>query len=117
MARTTITALTAPTFYSTTGLDITWTAADTTNLNDCTSASDVVLLVKNIHATTTYTVTVTSSADPTTGRTGHITAQNVVALATKFIRLTKQGWEDTNSKFLFEGNNTNIQFAVVKIRT
>lgn len=122
MPTTAVTADTTPGPYSTTGTTITWTAADVANGNHVavpTTGTKWILLARNVHAATTYTVTITSvalAADTIgAGRTGDVAAVNIAAGAQKLFQLTSAGWKNSSDQIAFSGNNANIQFAFFSI--
>jgi hypothetical protein len=104
-----------PGFYSTTGTDLTTTAADTTNGNHITIGSQGVMLLAHNTGASTRTVTVTSVADPTFGRRGDISAVNITAGTKKVVFLTKTGWADTNNQVAFSANHAEVVFSAVKL--
>lgn len=115
MATTSIATQTLSSGYSTTGDSITWTAADVANGNHFTwsGAGKVIVLARNVHATTTYTVTITSVAHSVTGRTGSVSAVNVAAGAQTAFPLVSDGWKNSSDQVALSANNANIQFAIL----
>lgn len=115
MPTTAITAQTLSDGYSTTGDAITWTAADVANGNHFawSGAGKVVLLARNVHATTTYTVTITSVAHSVSGRTGDVSAVNVTAGSQKAFPLVSDGWKNSSDQVAFSANNASIEFAIL----
>lgn len=111
---TNINKQTGPGFWSTTGLAVTETAADTGAGNETAGVNDVLLIAHNTHGSTTYTVTITSVADQF-GRTGNVAAVNLVAGEIRIFRLTMHGWADSNGKFNFSANNAAIKFGLVTL--
>lgn len=74
-----------------------------------------MILARNTHASTTYNVTITSVASPY-GRTGDIT--QAVAPGEVYVFGPFQqtdGWGQTDGAIYFEGDNTEIEFAVVRL--
>lgn len=117
MPTTAITVQALSTGHSTTGDDITWSAADAVNGNHFVwpSTGKLIVLARNVHASTTYTVTVTSVALSFSSRTGSISAVNVTAGNQKAIPLKMDGWKNSSGNCELSANNTNIQFAVLNI--
>src|ERR687891_559131 len=76
-------------------LDIAFTAADITNLEQVVPSGDDLLLVWNTHATTAYTFTLTSVADDK-GRTGDVTTYSLAAGEIAALRLRRAGWEQSD---------------------
>lgn len=114
MATTAITEtpVPSPPGFSTTGEPLTWTPADTVNKNHISTTNTVTVLARNVDASVTYTVTITSAADVNTGRTGDVSAVDIVAGAQTLFQLQSNGWLDKASQtYLIEGNNANIEFA------
>lgn len=114
MPTTAISIQAFPTYYSTTGTDLTMTAADTTNGNHVAmDATNIVLVAHNTGAST-RTVTVTSTALPPSNRLGSISAVNITAGTIKTIFLTKAGWADTNNQIAFSANHAEVKFGAMK---
>lgn len=119
-ARTTITPITPlgpyPTLpVSANALDLTWTAADTTNLNQFTLNGAFLILARNVHATTAFTLTLTSTAD-SKKRTGDITTYSLQAGEVMgFLVNNSEGWKQSDGFFYLQGSDTNIQFAIIKL--
>lgn len=110
---TAITMTTAPGFWSTTGSEMTMTAADTGAGNKITAGGTMLIIAHNTHGSTTYTVTLTSSADPRTGRTGSVSAQNVAAGELRIFIIKSEGWKDAAGEILFSANNASVKFGAV----
>lgn len=124
MARTALTAAALPlasgaSYFPTTPLsantaDLTWTAGDASNGNYVALTSGKTrLLVKNVHATTAFTMTIRSVADER-GRTGDITSYSVAALVTSsFGPFLTTGWNQSSPAGLWiDTASTNLQFVV-----
>lgn len=114
MPRTAIAHQDLPSYYSQTGLALTFTAADVVNKNETTSAAQLLIIAKNTHGANAYAVTVTSTADNRTGRSGDATA-SLAAGETRIFPVSKNGWEQSGEVIHFEGANAAIEFAVVKL--
>lgn len=116
MPRTTIAAQSVVNEYPTALTAITFTAADVANMNQTPWTGSEVILARNVHATTTYTITLTSVAD-SHGRSGTISAENIVALSQKAIPiLGADGWRQTDGFIYFQANNASVEFAVLKVK-
>lgn len=119
MPTTAITAQAAPSAWATAAQAITWTAADVANGNHIAIPSNGstkwILLARNVHAVTTYTVTVTSTADSLFGRTGDCGPTNITAGNQVFIQLTSDGWKNASDQIAFSANNASVQFAFFTI--
>lgn len=112
MAATTLTAQTIPGAYSTTGLVVTQHDADAADGNDV-AGDDLFLLVRNSGATS-HTFTITSVADPITGRTGDVDV-TIAAGELRMFRLQKSGWANASTgKVEFGGSNAELKISVVK---
>lgn len=98
-------------------LTLTWTAADTSNNNMADLTGKEVLLAWNTHASTGYTVTVTSVVDRN-GRTGDITSYALAAGEIACIGpIQTEGFQQTGTdkgKIYFQANNAAVKFAVVQ---
>lgn len=115
MARTALTKTTAPGPYSADGVAVTWTAADTSNQNEFTMEGNDLLLVRNEDASP-HNFTITSAADGM-GRTGHITDEAIAAGAWKVLGPFKKltGWQQSTGVLHLEGDDANVEFAVIKL--
>lgn len=112
MPTTAITLNTAPGRYSTTGLNpLVFTAADVANGNHLDTSKNITLLAWNTHASTSYTVTVTSSATAGSGRTGDVSAVTVVAGDIALFRFQADGWTDSNDQYVLSASNAAVEFA------
>jgi hypothetical protein len=117
MARTSLTPLTALGAYGTysaNAADLTMTAADTSNQNQCAMSAKVLLIAHNTGASE-HTVTVTSVSDPY-GRTGHITTYALGAGEyAVFGPFVPSGWVQSDGKLYFEANHAEVKLGVVKL--
>jgi len=116
MPTTAIAVQTLSSGFSQTGDSISFTAADSVNGNHAVwpSTSKLLYLVaRNVHATTAYTVSATSVAYGSTGRTGDISAVSLAAGTQKIFPLAASGWKNTSDQVAFSANNNNIQFAIL----
>lgn len=114
MARTAVVKSLAPGNYPTTGVAVTWAAADTVNKNFFNMGSKDLLLVNNTDSSS-HTVTITSTADPQ-GRLGDITdtiAAGEMKVYGTFVRSVGNGWAQSNGDLYFESNSATVEFAVV----
>lgn len=112
MPRTTLTKTTGVGPNPTAGVAVTMTAADVTNKNQFTLTGREILIVHNTHATTAFTFTVTSIADPY-GRTGHITAESIAAGAIKALGpFSLEGWKQTDNYLYCEASDASVKFGV-----
>jgi hypothetical protein len=116
MPRTTITPHTVPTGKDAyTAGTVTETAADTANLNQTPLTGKEMLVVRN-SAGVSGTVTITSVADPTHGRTGDVAAVSVPAGAVRrFGPFPLEGWRQTDNMLYFQGSAATMLFTVYKL--
>lgn len=114
MPRTALTKTTASGAYPTAGVTVTWNDADSGNGNDFAMTGRDLVLVRNGHASTNKTYTVTSAADGQ-GRSKNITAESLAAGAVVCLGpfRNKSGWSQTGNKFYIDGEDTNIKIAVI----
>lgn len=114
MPRTALTKTSAPGPYPTAGTTLTWNDADSANGNDFAMTGRDLVLVRNGHAVTTKTYTVTSAAD-SQGRTKNITAESLTAGAVVVLGpfRNKSGWAQASNKFYIDGEDNNIKIAVI----
>ena len=97
-------------------LDVTFTAGDVANGNCTTNDGNLILLVKNSHAVTAYTVTVSSVADEL-GRTGDIATYSLAAGDIAFIGpFPAKGWSQTNGKLNYSVSNAAVLVAPMSLR-
>lgn len=116
MARTSLTATSAPGSNPTTGTTITWNDADATNDNQFTMSGNDLLLVRNAHGSTAKTVTINSSPD-SQGRSKDITAESLAAGVVRVFGPFKNllGWQQSGGVLHLEGEDNNIKFAVIRL--
>lgn len=94
--------------------DITFTAADTVNQNQTTLTGKEMILARNVDASP-HNITVNSVPDPfnrTNNITNYALGANEHAIFGPFDRT---GWRQTDGQLYFEGDNVNIEFAVIRI--
>jgi len=120
MARTNLpkTVLSGP--YAVAPAALTWTAADVANGNSFVLTGNEVLLVRNVDTAAAHNVTMQPAPDAE-GRTGTAQAQSLGAAsagssttwATQ--RIPLNGWLQSDGTFWVNGDNVNIQFAVLQL--
>lgn len=115
MARATLTKTTAPTKFSMTGAVVTMTAANVTDKNQFLPSGDDLLIIQNSGAAP-YTVTITSVADPRTGRTGDVTALSIPAGQMRVFRMGAIGWRQGDGYVYLEATNASVLFGVVSLQ-
>lgn len=114
MPRTTLTKTTAPGAYTHAGTLLTMTAADASNGNQFVATGKDLIVAYN-SAGLTYTITVTSSADPY-GRTKDITAENITAGQYKiFGPLETVGWIQSDGKIYITASNAGVYLGIVAL--
>lgn len=95
-------------------LDVTMTAADVANGNDFVASGRDILVAQNTHATTAYTITITSQADER-GRKGDITTYSLAAGDIAVFDFSQiNGWADANGKINIAASNASVKFAVLR---
>lgn len=114
MATTNLTKTTSPGFWSQTGTALTMATADTSNNNHIVAAGDCILVAHNTGGQA-YTVTITSVADPVTGRTGNVNAQSLAAGEIRIFRLTNNGWANSSGQIVVSANNAAVKFGVIQL--
>lgn len=112
MPETALTRTTAPGKFSQTGTALTMAAADVPNGNKFTGGQDLLVVAHNTGGST-RTITITSVADPVTGRTGSVTAQNIAAGEIRIFRLANFGWANSAGEIIISANNAEVKFGVV----
>jgi len=115
MARATLAKTAAPGKYSVTGAVVTMTAANTVDKNQFLPSGDDLLIIQNSGASP-YTVTITSVADPRTGRTGDVTALSIPAGQIRVFRMGALGWKQGDGYVYLEANNASVLFGVVSLQ-
>ncbi len=98
-------------------LDLTWQAADPTNLNQfALGQGKYIILARNVHATTGYTVTFTSSVDERK-RTGDITTYALAAGKVMAFLVDQQaGWIQSDGMFYLTGSNASVEFCILRLQ-
>ena len=87
------------------------TAEDTSNHTAVAMTDKTVVLIYNSGATT-HTYTVTSIADALHGRTGDISAVNILAGEIKAIGpLGLDGWRQTDGNLYLTANHAEVKFG------
>lgn len=104
------TAFTGP--YPAAAAVLTETAEDITNHTAVAITDKTVVVIHNTHASTTYTYTVTSSADALHGRSGDISAVNLLPGKIAIIGpLGLDGWRQTDGNLYLTANNAAVLFG------
>ncbi len=114
MARTALVKTPAPGYWSTTGSALTKAAGDVANGNYFEISGECLLIAWN-NSATPYTITITSVADPTFGRTGNVQAQSLAADEIRVFRLVPMGWAQSNGQVYVDVSNAAITLGVVQL--
>lgn len=115
MAATTLTPIAAPGLFSQTGTAITMTAADVSNGNDFVASGTQLIIAQNTDGASARTVTITSVADPVTGRTGNVAAQSLAVSEIRIFMVQPRGWADSNGKINLSASNAAIKFGIINL--
>ena len=91
----------------------TMTAADASNNNLAPFPGNgaLILVAQNTHASTPYTITVTSAADEF-GRTGDITTYSLAAGDIVPLLIPANGWKQSDGNLYFQASNASVKFAI-----
>lgn len=97
-------------------LDLVWQAADPTNFNQfALGTGKYLILARNVHAATPYTVTFTSIADERR-RTGDITTYALAQTKQMAFLVDQQaGWLQTDGMFYLTGSNASVEFCIIRL--
>ncbi|HEY2361203.1 MAG TPA: hypothetical protein VGK36_08815 [Candidatus Angelobacter sp.] len=118
-ARTAITPITPKGPYPGTvnagDLALTFTAADTTNLNSFSATGTEVLIVQNSDAAS-QTITLTTKPDQF-GRSADIATYSMAAgtFAVFNFRNANTGWVQSDGNIYFQASTTTVKFAVIRV--
>jgi hypothetical protein len=120
MPRTTIAAQTPKGPYVTlqpaaNSLDVTMTAADVANMNQTVLNGPMLLIAQNTHASSPFTVTISSIVDSKL-RTGDITTYTLQAAdIVAYIINSMEGWLQTDGMLYYAGSDATIKFALLRL--
>jgi hypothetical protein len=118
MPRTVVNTQNVPATNATAGTAVTWTASDVANGNMFVWNQDVLVVVRNSHATTSYTATFTGVADPY-GRTGTIVDTLTAGQVRVYPFFPSAAWmQPTGSdagKVYFNGENAAVEIALLRL--
>ena len=97
-------------------LDLTWQAADSSNLNQFPlGQGKYIILARNVHASSAFTVTLTSAPDEYK-RTGDIATYSIAAGKQIAFVVDKQaGWLQSDGMFYLTGSGASIEFCILKM--
>lgn len=115
MPRTTLTPQLLPTGKTgaLTPLNPVWTAADVPNKNQFAYTGKEVIMAKNVGASP-HNVTVTSTPDPDTSRTGDMLAAIAAGASVILPDFAPAGWLQSGSLIFLEADHLEIQFAILR---
>ena len=96
-------------------LALTFTAADTTNLNSFTATGTEVLIIQNSDAAS-QTITLTTKPD-SFGRSADISTYSMAAgtFAVFNFRNANTGWVQSDGNIYFQASTTTVKFAVIRV--
>lgn len=95
--------------------DFTWLAADVANKEQVVLTGKELLLARNVHATTPFTITI-NSVDDQFNRKEDVTAYSLGNLEyAMFGPFLQPGWRQTDGKLYWEASDANIEFAVIRL--
>lgn len=96
--------------------DATQVAADVANKNAIAfgAASRLLVIAINTHATTAYTITVTSAPDGF-NRSGDITTYSVEAADIVPLILNRDGWRQSDGNLYIEAANAAVKFVAIQL--
>jgi hypothetical protein len=115
MPRTVLALQVAPGPRGTAGIALTRTAADVPNKNACKHTGRVLLIAENSGASP-RAVTVTSAAESSLGRVGHITAESIAAGAFRvFGPFGVSGWQQADGNLYFEADHAEVKFICLEL--
>lgn len=114
MATTALAVQTLPDNYSTTGLVATMPAADNVNGNHFPFSGDQMIIVCWNSGASAYTVTITSTAAPVSGRLGDVNAVSLAADEIRIFRLARSGWVNSSGNVEISANNAAVKIGVFK---
>lgn len=95
---------------------LTWQASDVANLNQFPlSSGKYVILMRNVHASSAFTWTLTSATDERR-RTGDISTYSLAAGAqSAFLLDNYVGWLQSDGMMYLNGSDANIQFCILRL--
>lgn len=96
--------------------DITWQAADVANKNQLLlGQGKYILHARNVHATTAFTITLTSVADERR-RIGDVSGYSIAAgKQAAFLLDSQVGWAQSDGQFYFEASGASIEFCFERL--
>jgi hypothetical protein len=101
--------------YSADSADVTFTAADTVNLNQFRATGNNLVIARNTGGSA-YTVTITST--PVNGRSGDIATYSIGAGETAVFGPflgNQNGWTQSDGYVYLQASNAAVTFAVIAI--
>lgn len=97
-------------------LDLVWQAADSVNFNQFPlGQGKYLILARNVHASSPFTVTFTSVADERK-RTGDITTYSIAAgKQIAFLLDNQAGWLQSDGNFYLTGSAASIELCILRL--
>lgn len=115
MAETALTKTVALGSYQSDITTLTMIAADTVNQNSFIASGKDLVILHNTGAAQ-RTVTITSVADPSYGRSGDVSAVTIeIGEYCIFGPMKLPGWENTDGLILIESNHAEVKIGVVTL--
>jgi hypothetical protein len=99
--------------FSATGLIVVESDSDVANGNDVLAEDNLILYARNSGATGRV-LTISSTPDAVTGRTGDITA-TIAAGQVRLFKLQRAGWATVGGKIEFDGAHAELKLAVLRL--
>ncbi len=93
----------------------TYAAADVGNGNSFPFTGKEIIIVRNVDGAATRNVTLTSVANAY-NRTGNVTLAMSALSFSIFQASDLTGWLQTDGMFYLSGDNTNLEFAIVRLK-
>ena len=92
-----------------------WTAADVSNKNQISFNGPKLILARNSHASSPFTVTLTSKVDGR-NRTGDITTYSLEAGDVMAFKIDNaEGWQQADGFLYLEASNASVLFAIINL--
>ncbi len=114
MTRTLLTPVSLPGGYALVPATLPFVSGDVANGNAFAHTGQEILIAQNTDVAA-KTITVTSKADPTYGRTGHISAYSIPAGEFRvFQKFPIKGWRQTDNRIYVDVSHANVKLAVIK---
>jgi len=96
-------------------LDLAFTAADASNLNEAEFKGNRMLLLWRNTGAGARTVTITSAAHSTSRRSADVSAFSQGAGESGSFLVERDGWQQSDGKLYFQAEHAEVVFAVVEL--